>query len=453
MMQTAIKNVERAHQNLYLSRNLYNDARERGALRDCSELYELSIKYLNNTINTRNCTQVDVQTWLSSALTQVQTCQYGFRDLGGDERAMPTALLYDIQNVSCLISNALAINGDVSSVSSLLDRSKDKFPRWIGLGDQKSSSSGRANLLVVAQDGSGDYRTIGEAINEASRRNRNGRFVINIKTGIYKEYLEIGSKLENIMLLGDGIGKTIITGSKSVGGGTTTYGSATVAVMGDHFIAQGITIRNTAGPSNHQAVALRSNSDLSVFYKCSFEGYQDTLYVFSNRQFYRECNIYGTIDFIFGNAAAVLQNCNIYVRFSPTGTNTITAQGRTDPNQNSGISIHNSRVSSAEDLKGSKTYLGRPWQKYSRTVYMKTYLNGIIDSKGWLEWSGNFGLNTLYYGEYDDTGPGSSTSNRVKWLGYRVIRSAREAEDFSVAKLIVGNYWLPKTGIPFTSGL
>lgn len=228
MMQTAIKNVERAHQNLYLSRNLYNDARERGALRDCSELYELSIKYLNNTINTRNCTQVDVQTWLSSALTQVQTCQYGFRDLGGDERAMPTALLYDIQNVSCLISNALAINGDVSSVSSLLDRSKDKFPRWIGLGDQKSSSSGRANLLVVAQDGSGDYRTIGEAINEASRRNRNGRFVINIKTGIYKEYLEIGSKLENIMLLGDGIGKTIITGSKSVGGGTTTYGSATV---------------------------------------------------------------------------------------------------------------------------------------------------------------------------------------------------------------------------------
>jgi len=99
------------------------------------------------------------------------------------------------------------------------------------------------------------------------------------------------------------------------------------AVVGDGFIARDITVQNTAGAANHQAVALRSGSDLSVFYRCSFEGYQDTLYVHSERQFYRECDIYGTVDFIFGNAAVVIQNCNIYPRYPPNKTNTITAQG------------------------------------------------------------------------------------------------------------------------------
>ncbi len=99
------------------------------------------------------------------------------------------------------------------------------------------------------------------------------------------------------------------------------------AVVGDGFIARDITVQNTAGAANHQAVALRSGSDLSVFYRCSFEGYQDTLYVHSQRQFYRECDIYGTVDFIFGNAAVVIQNCNIYPRYPPNKTNTITAQG------------------------------------------------------------------------------------------------------------------------------
>ncbi|KAI3428967.1 Pectinesterase [Psidium guajava] len=176
------------------------------------------------------------------------------------------------------------------------------------------------------------------------------------------------------MFVGDGIGKTIITGSKSVGGGSTTFKSATVAVVGDGFVARDITFRNTAGAANHQAVALRSGSDLSVFYKCSFEGYQDTLYVHSERQFYRECDIYGTVDFIFGNAAV-------------------------------------------------------------------------------MEWSGNFALKTLYYGEYMNTGPGSSTKNRVKWGGYRVITSASEASKFTVGNFIAGSSWLPATSVPFTSGL
>lgn len=229
------------------------------------------------------------------------------------------------------------------------------------------------------------------------------------------------------------------------------------AVVGDGFIAQDITFRNTACAKNHQAVALRSGSDLSVFYRCSFEGYQDTLYVHSERQFYRECNIYGTVDFIFGNAAVVFQNCNIFARNPPNKVNTITAQGRTDPNQNTGISIHNSKVTAASDLKpvqnSVKTYLGRPWKQYSRTVFMKTSLDSLINPACWLEWSGNFALSTLYYGEYMNTGPGSSTANRVKWSGYHVITSASEASKFTVANFIAGNSWLPSTRVPFTSTL
>src|SRR4051812_33194604 len=109
-----------------------------------------------------------------------------------------------------------------------------------------------------------------------------------------------------------------------------------------------MTFENTAGPEKHQAVALRSGSDKSVFYRCSIKGYQDTLYVYSQRQFYRECDIYGTVDFIFGDAAAVLQGCNIYARKPASGQkNTVTAQARTDPGENTGIIIHNCRISAA----------------------------------------------------------------------------------------------------------
>ncbi|KAJ1413601.1 Pectinesterase, catalytic [Sesbania bispinosa] len=153
------------------------------------------------------------------------------------------------------------------------------------------------------------------------------------------------------------------------------------------------------------------------------------------------CDIYGTVDFIFGNAAVVFQNCNLFARNPPNKVNTITAQGRIDPNQNTGISIHSCRVTAASDLKpvqGSvKTYLGRPWQQYSRTVFMKTYLDSLINPAGWMEWSANFALSTLYYGEYMNTGPGSSTANRVNWSGYHVITSAFEASKFIVANLLL----------------
>lgn len=226
-------------------------------------------------------------------------------------------------------------------------------------------------------------------------------------------------------------------------------------MSGDRFWARDMTFENTAGPHKHQAVALSVASDLSVFYRCSFKGYQDTLLVHSLRQFYRECHIYGTIDFIFGNAAAVFQNCNIFVR-KPLDhqSNMITAQGRDDSNENTGISIINSRVTAAPDfstVKGQfKSYLGRPWKRYSRTVVLKTYLDGLIDPKGWTEWSGNFALSTLYYGEYMNFGNGASTANRVKWPGFHVLNDPREARPFTASNFIQGESWIPVTGVPFS---
>lgn len=438
----------KGHANTLSLGSKCSNSREKSAWADCVELYEQTILKLNKTLDTKTkCSQVDAQTWLSTALTNLETCKAGFYDLGVQDYILPLMS----NNVTKLLSNTLALN----KVQYQEPSYKDGFPTWVRPGDRKllQTSSSRPNV-VVAKDGSGKYTTVSAAVNAIPKNNK-GRYVIHVKAGVYNEQVEI--KAKNIMLVGDGIGKTVITGSKSVGGGTTTFRSATVAVVGDGFMAQDITFRNTAGAKNHQAVALRSGSDLSVFYRCSFEGFQDTLYVHSDRQFYKQCNIYGTVDFIFGNAAAVFQNCNIFARNPPNKVNTITAQGRTDPNQNTGISIHNSRVTAASDLKpvqnSVKTYLGRPWKQYSRAVFMKTSLDSLIHPAGWLEWSGNFALSTLYYGEYMNTGLGSSTRNRVKWQGYHVITSASEASKFTVSNFIAGNAWLPATKVPFTSTL
>lgn len=218
-----------------------------------------------------------------------------------------------------------------------------------------------------------------------------------------------------------------------------------------------ITFRNTAGPSKHQAVAVRNGADMSTFYSCSFEGYQDTLYTHSLRQFYRECDIYGTVDFIFGNAAVVLQNCNMYPRLPLSGQfNAITAQGRTDPNQNTGISIQNATIKAAQDLAPTvgtvETYLGRPWKEYSRTVYIQSFMDSLIAPAGWHEWNGSFGLSTLYYAEYDNTGPGSNTANRVNWSGFHVI-DANDAVNFTVSSFLDGDDWVPRTSIPYQTSL
>lgn len=223
-------------------------------------------------------------------------------------------------------------------------------------------------------------------------------------------------------------------------------------------MARDITFQNTAGPAKHQAVALRVGSDLSAFYKCDILAYQDTLYVHSNRNFFINCLVAGTVDFIFGNSASVLQDCDIHARRPGSGQkNMVTAHGRTDPNQNTGIVIQKSRIGATSDLKGVQgsfpTYLGRPWKEYSRTIIMQSSISDVIHPAGWHEWSADFALNTLTYGEHQNTGAGASTSSRVKWKGYKVITSSTEAAGYTPGKFIAGGSWLPSTGFPYSLGL
>jgi pectinesterase len=83
---------------------------------------------------------------------------------------------------------------------------------------------------------------------------------------------------------------------------------------------------------------------------------------------------------------------------------------------------------------------------------MQSFIDSFIDPAGWLAWNGDFALSTLYYAEYNNRGPGSITSNRVTWPGYHVI-GATDAADFTVSNFVMGDSWLPQTGVPYTGGL
>lgn len=230
-------------------------------------------------------------------------------------------------------------------------------------------------------------------------------------------------------------------------------------VSGDGFKAIGITFENTAGVAANQAVAVASTSDRSVFYNCAFKAYQDTLYVQSNRQFYKNCQIFGTVDFIFGNAGAVFQDCTIYARKPITqGGLVVTAQGRNSPHENTGITIHRGRIMAAQELipfPQYKAFLGRPWGDFSRTVYLRSSIDNLVDPAGWLTWEGApvSRYSTLDYGEFQNNGAGASTDRRVKWPGYHVIHDIRIAENYDVTALINGQLWLPATGVPFDAGI
>lgn len=455
-----------------LRRNLPKlDKLEQRALDDCLNLFDDTVSELETTIADLSQSTIgpkryhDAQTLLSGAMTNLYTCLDGFAYSKGHVRDRFEEGLLEISHH---VSNSLAMLKKLpAGVKKLASKNevfpgygkiKDGFPTWLSTKDRKllQAAVNETNFnLLVAKDGTGNFTTIAEAVAVAPNSSAT-RFVIHIKAGAYFENVEVIRKKTNLMFVGDGIGKTVVKASRNVVDGWTTFQSATVAVVGDGFIAKGITFENSAGPSKHQAVALRSGSDFSAFYKCSFVAYQDTLYVHSLRQFYRDCDVYGTVDFIFGNAATVLQNCNLYARKpNENQRNLFTAQGREDPNQNTGISILNCKVAAAADLipvkSQFKNYLGRPWKKYSRTVYLNSYMEDLIDPKGWLEWNGTFALDTLYYGEYNNRGPGSNTSARVTWPGYRVIKNATEANQFTVRNFIQGNEWLSSTDIPFFS--
>uniref|UniRef100_A0A6N2KNA4 Pectinesterase n=1 Tax=Salix viminalis TaxID=40686 RepID=A0A6N2KNA4_SALVM len=452
--------------------------KQRNALNDCLQNYNSSLADLetvwgelkrnpNNTLLQQQKYADNLTTQVSSCKTNQDSCIDGFSHSPDSRKLREWFSPPRKDSVGMMCDNALALirqliqNTKAKHKQELKEESDsddEGWTEWLSVTDRRLFQSSLLTPdVVVAADGSGKYRTVSAAV-AAAPKHSSKRYIIKIKAGVYRENVEVPSEKTNIVFLGDERKKTIITASRNAVDGGTTYHSATVAVLGQGFLARDITFQNTAGASKYQVVALRVESDLAAFYKCGMLAHQNTLHVHSKCQFFISCYIAGTVDFIFGNSAAVFQDCDIHARRpNPGQTITITAQGRSDPNQNTDIVIQKYRIGATSDLQlvrsNFSAYLGRPWKEYSRTVIMQSSISDVISPAGWHEWKGTFALNSLYFAEYENSGAGAGTSGRVPWKGYKVITDATGAQAFTARNFITGSSWLKSTTFPFSLGL
>ncbi|XP_076913426.1 pectinesterase-like [Bidens hawaiensis] len=431
---------------------------------NCIDLLDQTIYELQESINALHLhppSYATIKNLLSAAITNENTCIE-------EQQPHRHRLQKSLTPIMRMISNCLAIVNHIDDTTatngaglttSLLSRPHPRVhvPSWMTAADRRLMQTPPTPTVVVAIDGSGNFTTIGAAVSMAPNRSA-ARYIIQIKAGVYNENVVIPRLKINIMLVGEGMNSTIITGSRNLVDGYTTFTSATLSVIGNNFLARDLTVINTAGPDKHQAVALRVTSD-AAFYHCQFISHQDTLYAHSLSQLYRECAIHGTVDFIFGNAAAIFERCLILVRKPiPGQKNVITAQGRLDPNQNTGISLQDCTIMAAPDFSVTErsnfsTFLGRPWRNYSRTIVMRSYLGDIIDPRGWCAWNKYSNLDTVEYIEYMNFGPGAETRNRVQWAGYHK-NSSTDVDNFTIQSFLHGaNEWLKSTDLPICGGL
>ncbi|KFK25271.1 hypothetical protein AALP_AA8G090200 [Arabis alpina] len=403
----------------------------------------------------------DARAWMSAALVYQYDSWSALKYVNDTSQVGETMSFLDgLIHVS---SNALSMMvaydnyGDNVALWTKPETERDGFWEKTGPGLSLDSvnlgfPSGLKEHVTVCKDGKCGYKTVQDAVNAAPEDNGMRKFVIKINEGVYEETVRVPFEKKNVVFIGDGKGKTVITGSLNAGmPGITTYNTATVGVVGDGFMARDLTFQNTAGPDAHQAVAFRSDSDFSLLENCEFLGNQDTLYAHGLRQFYKNCRIQGNVDFIFGNSASVFQDCEILIaprQVNPEKgeKNAVTAQGRIDPAQSTGFVFLNCLINGTDEYmklfkanpKVHKNFLGRPWKDYSRTVFVGCNLEALITPDGWLPWSGDFALKTLYYGESKNTGPGSDRAQRVSW-------SSEIPEEhvhvYSVANFIQADEW------------
>lgn len=299
--------------------------------------------------------------------------------------------------------------------------------------------------LIVAQDGSGDYKTIQEAVN-AVRDLSQEQVTIKIKAGTYHEKLVIPSWKKKISLLGESSSTTIITNSdysgKDYPGGKdafgrskySTYTSYTVLIQGDDVVLENLTIQNTSGRVG-QAVALHIEGDRAIIKNCRLLGNQDTLYTATetSRQYYTNCYIEGTTDFIFGEATCVFENCTI-----KNLTNSYITAAATTPQQKFGYVFINCKL--IADTAATKCYLGRPWRPNAKVVFINTEMGAHISPVGWNNWNSAENEKTVFYAEYKSYGPGANPAGRAKWSKQLTANKARKY----TLKNVFGN-WIPET--------
>ncbi|MFC6998918.1 pectinesterase family protein [Rufibacter roseus] len=294
--------------------------------------------------------------------------------------------------------------------------------------------------FVVAQDGSGQFKTVQEAINAVPDFRKNTT-TIYIKNGVYKEKLVLPTSKTMVTFIGEDVAKTILTHDdyaakkNRFGEEMGTTGSTSFYIFGDDFTAENITFENSAGPVG-QAVAVRIDGDKVAFKNCRFLGNQDTLYPHGekSRQYYKNCYIEGTTDFIFGWSTAVFEGCEI---FSKKGGSYVTAASTLE-GAPYGFVFLNCRLTG--DAPADSYYLGRPWRPYAKTVFINSYLGQHIKPEGWHNWNKPDAEKTAFYAEYNSTGPGAAPAKRVKWAKQL---TAEEAKTYSL-KNIFGD-WVPFT--------
>ncbi|GMH29308.1 hypothetical protein Nepgr_031151 [Nepenthes gracilis] len=457
-----------------------NDPRAAQGLEICREVVEYSVHDLQRSVDSlaefgagRLAQFVeDLKVWVGGAITYQEVCFDAFENTTSDAGEKMRELLKTSRQ---LTENALTIITQATSILTQLDiqglnldfsrrllsvPQAGELPAWLNDKRRHILQLPTAAIepdVVVALDGSGKLKSIQQALHLVPKNNDKA-FVIYIKAGVYHENVVVNKKMTNVVFIGDGPTKTKITGHKSFVDGIPTFKTATVDVIGDGFMAKDIGFENSAGATKHQAVALRAVADFSVFYNCQFDGYQDTLYAVRSRQFYRDCTISGTIDFIFGDALAIFQNCKMVIR-KPLDNQQcmVTAQGRTVPDGPGAIILQNCTITADPAYSPVKTinkaFLGRPWKQYSRTIVVQSFIDDAIAAEGWTPWAGTFGLDTLFYSEYENRGPGAAQAKRVNWAGVKRL-TPQQVEEFTPGKFYTSaDAWIQSTGCPYYSDM
>ena len=283
--------------------------------------------------------------------------------------------------------------------------------------------------ITVAQDGSGQFNSIQEAINSV-RDFGPGEALIKIKSGVYKEKIVIPSSKHQITLEGENRANTIITNNDfsgkmdALGEKITTFTSYTLLVRGDDIKLRNLSIKNSSC-NEGQAVALNSEGDRFSAENCTISGCQDTLYTSgkNSRQYFKNCLIEGTTDFIFGAATVVFKNCTI-----KSLANSYITAASTDESKKYGYVFFDCKLIAKEGI--TKVFLGRPWRPFARTVFMNTEMGKHILPEGWNPWKGDKMFpdkdKTAYYAEYNSKGEGANFSQRVSWSRQLTKKEAKK---------------------------
>lgn len=286
--------------------------------------------------------------------------------------------------------------------------------------------------FVVAKDGSGDFLTVQDAINAVPDFRKNKRTTILVRPGEYKERVIVPECKINISLIGQ-TGAVITNDGyaskkNSLGDEMSTSGSSTCYIYAPDFYAEGITFANTAGRVG-QAVACFVSADRAYFKACRFLGNQDTLYTYGKgcRQYYEDCYVEGTVDFIFGWSTAVFNRCTIH----SLGQGYLTAPS-TDKKQKYGYVFYDCKMTAEPGVEG--VALSRPWRPYAKAVFIHCDLGGHIAPAGWNNWGKKSNEETVTYAEYQNTGEGARPEARAPY-GHQL----KDLTGYGIEEVLAGN--------------